>query len=163
MRQRYIPEPPGFFARGGIWVLGQVSVTVLGAMVPVWTGHNDFAPDTPGEWIGAVLTAVGLLFSLAGLASLGRSLSPFPRPLDTAALHERGLYALVRHPIYAGLIVGSVGWALWWHSAWGLMFCAGFVVFFDRKAAREEAWLREKFPGYDAYARRVRRLVPWIY
>jgi protein-S-isoprenylcysteine O-methyltransferase Ste14 len=33
----------------------------------------------------------------------------------------------------------------------------------DIKARREERWLREKFPDYDEYVVKVRRLIPWLY
>jgi hypothetical protein len=37
------------------------------------------------------------------------------------------------------------------------------AVLLDIKARREERWLREKFPDYDEYAVKVRRLIPWLY
>jgi protein-S-isoprenylcysteine O-methyltransferase Ste14 len=152
-----------FVARGGAWVIAQALVLVLALLLPRWTGHGDLVLESPEDWIGAALSVTGFLFSMVGLASLGRSLSPFPRPSDTATLRTAGIYRLVRHPIYAGLALASVGWAMWSHSLPGLLFCVPLVVFFDRKATREERWLRERFPGYAAYARRVRKLLPWLY
>ena len=44
------------------------------------------------------------------------------------------------------------------------MAIAGVLfVFFDVKARREEAWLVAAFPGYAAYRRRVRKLIPLVY
>ena len=37
------------------------------------------------------------------------------------------------------------------------------LLFFDLKSRREEQWLRERYPGYDSYQRRVRKLIPWLY
>jgi len=69
----------------------------------------------------------------------------------------------VRHPLYSGILFMAFGWSLYANSFVGLAFDVLLLVFFDRKAAREEAWLAEKFPDYAAYRRRVKKLVPWIY
>ena len=69
----------------------------------------------------------------------------------------------MRHPIYAGLIALSFGWANLWGSGRGVVLALIQAVLLDIKARREERWLREKFPDYDEYAMKVRRLIPWIY
>ena len=65
----------------------------------------------------AVLTGVALMTGGAvllgkGLLDLGRNLTPVPRPRTDAQLVETGIYSLVRHPIYGGIIVTAFGWAL---------------------------------------------------
>ena len=37
------------------------------------------------------------------------------------------------------------------------------AVFMDAKARREEVWLRERYRAYDEYARKVKRLIPFVY
>jgi protein-S-isoprenylcysteine O-methyltransferase Ste14 len=69
----------------------------------------------------------------------------------------------VRHPVYAGLVFASFGWALMWLSAAGAVASAVAFLFFDRKSAYEERLLRARFPEYGDYARRVKKLVPGIY
>ncbi len=54
----------------------------------------------------------GALLLGKGLLDLGRSLTPLPHPRDDARLVVSGVYGLVRHPIYGGIIVTSFGWAL---------------------------------------------------
>ena len=44
----------------------------------------------------------------------------------------------------------------------GLLFSVVVLLFFDRKSAFEERLLRARFPEYADYARRVRKLLPWI-
>jgi protein-S-isoprenylcysteine O-methyltransferase Ste14 len=57
----------------------------------------------------------------------------------------------------------AFGWSVYSNSLAGLAFDAMLLVFFDRKATREEIWLSEKFPGYAPYRSRVKKLIPWIY
>ena len=58
---------------------------------------------------------------------------------------------------------GSIGWALVWQSWPALLAGLALAPLFDGKARLEERWLRQQFPEYATYARRVRRFVPWIY
>lgn len=75
-----------------------------------------------------------------------------------------GVYARVRHPIYGGLVLGSLGLALWRGSLGGLLLAALLLVFFDRKSRYEERRLETRFPTYADYRRQVgKRLLPWIY
>ncbi|NVO00878.1 MAG: isoprenylcysteine carboxylmethyltransferase family protein, partial [Geobacteraceae bacterium] len=80
-----------------------------------------------------------------------------------AVLLERSAYSIVRHPIYTGLLQMAFGWGLWTHG-W-LTLGYGLILFaiFDLKSRREEEFLRQIFPGYAAYSRRVKRLIPYIY
>jgi protein-S-isoprenylcysteine O-methyltransferase Ste14 len=110
----------------------------------------------------ALMVAGGVLFA-AGLASLGRGLTPLPHPKDGAELIQTGAYALVRHPLYCGGLIFCLGWALFVQGWLTLVYVAALFVLLDRKSRREENLLAEKFPAYAAYQRRVRRLVPFIY
>jgi len=76
---------------------------------------------------------------------------------------ETGLYAWVRHPIYCGLILAALGWALFVQGWLTLVWAGLLLVFFDIKSRREEAWLMARFPGYAAYRQRVRKLIPYLY
>ena len=156
-------RPEDFAARGGWWVVAQVPLMFAAVLVPLQSGSPTLDAGGFLGGLGMLLSVAGLAVTAAGLLSLGRSLSPFPRPLDGAALRQSGIYAWMRHPVYAGLVVASLGWALAWHSVPGLL-CAGAVaVFFDRKSDFEERMLRERFPEYDGYARRVRKFIPGVY
>ena len=156
-------QEESFVARGGWWVLAQVPVLLAAAVIPPWFGDGWIVPRQPTAFAGVALVAAGVWLAAWGLAGLGEALTPFPRPLQDASLHRAGAYRLVRHPIYAGLIIASLGWALWWLSPVGALYAVVVAVFFDRKAAFEEGWLREKYPEYADYQRRVRKFLPGIY
>jgi protein-S-isoprenylcysteine O-methyltransferase Ste14 len=152
-----------FAERGGWWVVAQIPLLLAVFFLAPYTSRAGEGFAHPLQYLGVLAIAAGIGAIVAAFVSLGASLTPYPRPRGDATLVTQGVYRFMRHPIYSGLIVGALGWALVWLSLWGL-FGAGFVaVFFDRKAAREERWLIERYPDYAAYARRVRRFLPGIY
>lgn len=113
--------------------------------------------------LGLMLGVFGGIVALWGLVGLGRNLTALPHPKDDAQLVTDGPYRLVRHPIYSGLILVSLAWGLLWGSPFLILLGAGLFLFFDIKSRREEAWLRHRYPGYANYARRTRKLIPFIY
>lgn len=153
-----------FRERGGLWVLAQMPVMLLALALPIWTGSASIGPRSLLQGVGVVLTVAGIALTVIGLRHLSDALTPFPRPLQDATLHDSGAYGFVRHPIYSGLVIASIGWSLVWVSLPGLAYAAAVALFFDRKAAREEAWLEAKYrDDYIAYKKRVKKLLPWIY
>lgn len=121
----------------------------------------------PWSWLslvlGLALAALGGLLALAGLFHLGANLTALPHPKDDATLVEGGAYAVVRHPIYGGLILAAFGWALIVSSWLTLLYAVILLVFFDVKSRREERALNQKFATYADYQRRVRKLIPFVY
>jgi protein-S-isoprenylcysteine O-methyltransferase Ste14 len=158
-----VGEGASFTARGGWWVIAQVPVMGVAAVVPILWGAGSFDGANPIQLAGAAVMALGVALALAGLVALGSALTPFPQPLAAAHLRQSGVYGWVRHPIYGGLVVASLGWSMAWLSPPGLLASAVVLVFFDRKSAFEERLLRARFAEYAAYARRVRKLVPGLY
>ena len=121
----------------------------------------------PGDWTrwsvivaGLVLLTAGGWFGIAGVKLLGRNRTPFPQPRDDSKLVQDGIYARVRHPLYTSVMLVSVGWALIWQSWPAGIPALALIPFFHAKARLEERWLREKFPGYAAYEKRVPRFLP---
>jgi protein-S-isoprenylcysteine O-methyltransferase Ste14 len=150
-----------FLERGGLWVLGQ-GVLLCAVVVGGILCRNQW------QCLACTICGAGLLLlaagcGLAGTISLGRNLTPFPKPSASSTLVRTGIYGLMRHPLYTAVFCGSVGWALVWQSWPALLAALALAPLFDAKARREELWLRQKFPEYAAYERRVRRFVPWIY
>lgn len=153
-----------FSARGGWWVVAQAPVMLLAAGLPPWTRAAwAFRPDQSLQALGWMLFVVGVALAWSGVRTFGRALTPFPRPSDNAVLRQQGVYGIVRHPIYAGLILGAIGWALAWMSWPGLVYVVPLAIFFDRKATYEENLLRAKFRAYGSYQKKVKKLIPWVY
>ena len=151
----------GFIRRGGLWVLCQAVL-----FFAAFGGAVIF----PGCWYSPAMTVAGLcLLGLAGLAglagavSLGGNLSPFPQPLRASRLVQSGIYRLVRHPLYTAVFCAALGWSLLFGSGLGLAGALCLGLFLDAKARAEERALRRRFAEYEAYQRRVKRFIPWVY
>ncbi len=112
---------------------------------------------------GAVLILAGTALFLAGIVRLGPALTPLPYPKEGARLVQDGPFALVRHPIYSGVLAACLGLALAVTGWLTFVYVAAVLVLLDVKSRREERWLVEKFPEYRAYQRRVRKLIPFVY
>jgi protein-S-isoprenylcysteine O-methyltransferase Ste14 len=150
-----------FIQRGGLWVVGQ-SVLLFAVVIVGVVSHGD-GRNLLVMAAGAVFLVLALGCGLAGNAALGRNLSPFPKPSAHTQLVQSGIYGLMRHPLYTAVFCAAVGWSLVWQSWLALAVSPVLGVFFDAKARREERWLRQQFPEYASYERRVRRFIPWIY
>jgi len=114
-------------------------------------------------WIGSVITAGGLLFSVWARRRLGRNWSQAVTVKEDHELITNGPYGLVRHPIYAGLLLAFVGTAVALGEWRGLLAVALVSGVLWRKLRLEEKWMRARFgDSYEAYSRRVAALVPYI-
>jgi protein-S-isoprenylcysteine O-methyltransferase Ste14 len=150
-----------FLKRGGLWVLGQNALTcvVIASSLLCRNQWHSFVLTLCGGFLLLIAAGCGL----AGAISLGRNLTPFPRPSAKTRLVQAGIYRLMRHPLYTAVFCSSVGWALVWRSWPGLVAALALGPLLDAKARREERWLRQQFPEYASYEQQVRRFVPWIY
>lgn len=116
-----------------------------------------------GFLAGGAAIVIGAWLLIRAVADLGRSLTPVPRPRADGRLIESGIYARLRHPIYAGMISASVGWSALTGSLGAFVAALLLAVFLDAKARREEIWLLERYDRYAAYRRRSKRFLPGIY
>jgi len=72
-----------------------------------------------------------------------------------------GPYAFTRNPLYLGSMLIAFGFALASRSIWIVVALAAlFALIYIPVIRSEEAFLRSKFDGFEAYASRVPRLVP---
>jgi protein-S-isoprenylcysteine O-methyltransferase Ste14 len=127
--------------------------------LPLWSGQM----MRIGRPLGLLLGIFGALLIAAGLFNLGSNLTPYPRPKEDAFMVDRGAYAVVRHPIYSGLIIGALGWAMLKGSTLVLLYTVLLFLFFDVKSRKEEEWLAERYSNYGNYQDRVRKLIPFVY
>jgi protein-S-isoprenylcysteine O-methyltransferase Ste14 len=114
---------------------------------------------------GAALAAAGYAVAIVALYQ-NRFAAPVVKDQTDRGhvLVDTGLYGVVRHPFYTGLLVMLAGTTLWLESYLGLLAC-GFVLYaMVRRVRIEESTLYEELPGYPAYMERVRyRLLPAVW
>jgi protein-S-isoprenylcysteine O-methyltransferase Ste14 len=113
---------------------------------------------------GAAATIAGVVVAYAAIAQ-NRFAAPtiHDQTLDGQQVIDTGLYAVVRHPFYAGMLLVYAGAALWLGSYAALIGASGFLILTLARIVIEEAYLRQALPAYAAYARRVRgRLIPYL-
>jgi protein-S-isoprenylcysteine O-methyltransferase Ste14 len=132
------------------------------ALVATWTPLvipwlRGAPPGAPGQAVSDVLLLAGTAWAVWCLCFLGRSLSVIAQARDVV---DRGPYRWIRHPLYAGEIVASLGLALAAHSAAAIAVWLGFCGLQAYRALREEQLLLTALPGYRAYRRRTAALVP---
>jgi protein-S-isoprenylcysteine O-methyltransferase Ste14 len=108
-------------------------------------------------WGYAQYRLVGRLRTTLGGGGPGMS-NPPERLVTT------GPYRFVRNPMYLGHLVFFLGLALLLASWPAWLVFAVHLLWFDRRARRDEAHLQELFDGtYDAYRARVKRWLPGVY
>jgi protein-S-isoprenylcysteine O-methyltransferase Ste14 len=139
--------------RGGGWVVAQtvlmVVFVVLVFLPPYWPRQLSF--------VGVPLAVVGAVGLVWAARALGKSMTPYPRPRETGELIETGPYRLVRHPIYVAGMLFFLGVGLS-SSVPATLGALALGALWWRKAAVEEEHLTARFPEYEDYRSRVRRL-----
>jgi protein-S-isoprenylcysteine O-methyltransferase Ste14 len=154
---------PALGPRGEGWVLIQAAL-VAGVVVAGLVGAQWPADLQLPALVAVVIAgAAGLWLAAAAVGTLGKSVSPFPRPPATSELKESGVYARVRHPIYGGILLLSLAWSLAL-SPWALVPAGALAVALVLKSRLEERWLVDRHPAYAGYRARVRRrFVPYLW
>jgi protein-S-isoprenylcysteine O-methyltransferase Ste14 len=147
------------------YVLVALQVVLIAAIVLPWR----IAGWTSG---GSALVAIGLVLGAWTLTAnrLG-NFGILPEPKSGARLVTSGPYRFVRHPMYLAVLIVAAGFAVGysgtgpWRSEDFARACAwiGLVAVLHAKAAIEERALGARFPEYAAYARRAKRIVPFVF
>lgn len=124
-----------------------------------------FLPRTPWAFrAGTAVAVAGLAFSVWARRRLGRNWSAIVTLKKDHELVTDGPYALVRHPIYTGLLFAFLGSAIARGHWSGLLATALFYLSALRKYRLEERWMRERFGlAYEAYRARVKAIVPYLF
>jgi protein-S-isoprenylcysteine O-methyltransferase Ste14 len=113
--------------------------------------------------LGDALIALGFLFIFFVFRENSYGASTI-QIAEGQTVISTGPYALVRHPMYAGALVMSVGIPLALDSWWGLFVLFLLLPVLIWRLLDEERFLRQNLPGYTEYQTKVKyRLVPFIW
>ena len=138
-----------------------VSIQLLLFLAYVWIPDlTDLAGNQTSRTIGFALLIIGTGIFLAGLFQLRKTLTPFPSVRPDGRLVTNGIYRLIRHPLYTGIIAGLLGYGLYQAHAGKLSIAVLLAVLFYLKSIYEEQMLRTAYPGYGQYTRQAGRFMP---
>lgn len=114
-------------------------------------------------WSGVVLCIAGLAFCIWARFTLGRNWSGVVTLKGGHELITSGPYALVRHPIYTGLLTMFVGTVIVLGHVAGIIAMPFVFGSLWIKLRYEERLMLKQFPNeYAGYQQRVKRLIPFI-
>lgn len=106
----------------------------------------------------------GVFLALAGLVGLGRfSFNVFPEPRNKGRFVRSGIYAFIRHPMYAGILIVTAT-LVWQFYSWDRLVCWLLLTgIFLLKIEIEELALGLKYPEYADYQKNTNRLIPFVW
>lgn len=120
-----------------------------------------YAPSQLVAWIGVILVAVGLAYSVWARLHLGRLWSAVVTVKAEHRIVKTGPYTITRHPIYTGMLLAVVGTLVARDTFGALLGGALIATGLVLKVRREERMLLDHFGAdYQAYQQEVPRLVP---
>jgi protein-S-isoprenylcysteine O-methyltransferase Ste14 len=116
------------------------------------------------RWFGVVLFAAGGALRLWPVFVLGHRFSGLVAIQPGHTLVTRGVYGVIRHPSYLGLLVNAFGWGLAFRAGVGVLLTALMIPPLLARIRAEERLLRTQFgDAYGAYCARTARLLPGLY
>jgi protein-S-isoprenylcysteine O-methyltransferase Ste14 len=119
-----------------------------------------------------LVSFLGLALYVAGwwIMTLAMKVNPFAVPVVRLQeeRHQRvidtGIYAVVRHPMYAGFVPMVVGPALWLESYVAALLAIVPIAVLAVRSMFEEQFLKRALKSYDAYTEKVRyRVIPFVW
>jgi len=113
--------------------------------------------------LGISFMVFGTIIDVISLSRLGSAFSTVVDKKDGQKLVTGGPYGIIRHPIYISyiFIAGSSPMAMrsWSALVFFLLAASGILI----RIGVEERLMSAEFPGYKAYMKRTKRLIPGIY
>ena len=142
----------------GYWMLFTASIQTLGL------GRQLYAPGRGSAVAGVALVAAGVAFAVWARLTLGGNWSGTVTLKEGHTLVQRGPYRWVRHPIYTGLLLASLGTAVVSGSLHSMVALPVILFGFWLKIATEENLMVQTFGAeYVEYMRRVKALAPFLF
>ncbi len=113
--------------------------------------------------VGMLFVHAGCVANIVGRLNLGKNWGNHIRIYDDHSFSRKGMYRIVRHPLYSSIILMFFGAGLIYSNY--LCFLATTVIFIPAmyyRAKQEENLLKEKFSEYRLYQKEVGMLFPKV-
>jgi len=153
--------------RSNRWVIAAFGILgLLAAYLPAYTDRNEFwiLDGNAIRWVGVVLFAAGGMLRLWPVFVLGHRFSGLVAIQPEHTLVTSGIYGVIRHPSYLGLLLNVLGWGLAFRAGIGVLLAALTLPPLLARISAEERLLEAQFgEEYNAYRARTWRLIPRLY
>ncbi len=143
--------------KGRLLVFLQFGLIIILAVYP-----DSTTVDSRLNILGTVFIAIGLVLLFAGFRGLGKSLNANPVPNQDGVLVTTGIYSVVRHPIYLGLLVITFGLVVSSGVLAQFVPWVNLVILLTYKMRWEEVLLSAKYKGYAQYLTKVPAIIPGL-
>jgi protein-S-isoprenylcysteine O-methyltransferase Ste14 len=146
-----------------LWIVITASVAAALALARLPAGK--FPPAAPWGTIGLALIVVGIVVRWTAILSLKRAFTVDVAVAKDQAIVQHGLYSFLRHPSYTGMMLSFLGFAIalrHWTSLVALLVPITIALLY-RIRVEEQALTGAFGEAYTSYARRTKRLVPFVY
>ncbi len=123
-----------------------------------------FGSQAPLQPVPILLILAGLAVALTGILTMRLgNFRVLPIPKTDVVLVTGGIYGLIRHPMYTGVLLTTLGFAINDAApptlvAWGIL-----LIDLLLKLTYEERLLANRFPAYAEYKARTSRLIPFVW
>ena len=125
----------------------------------IWTIDGDAV-----RYLGLALFVVGCVLRVGAVFVLGRRFSGLVAIQPGHTLVTTGIYRVIRHPSYLGMLINALGWGLAFRSWAGVLLAALLLPLVVARIRSEEALLGAQFgAAYDAYRARTSRIIPGVF
>ncbi len=165
IRTKRTVKTPAWWRQAGLRVFIIALVLAAYRMPAVRHAVTSAQATTRGiawEAVGATLVGLGIGLAIVARSYLGRNWGTPMSQKENPELVTSGPYGVIRHPIYSGIILATLGSVLGLSLLW-LLPLALVSAYFIYSARREEALMCRQFPGqYPAYRKRTKMFVPFL-
>ena len=118
----------------------------------------------PFPWLAVFIASPGIGMAVWAWTTMGlRKVRVHPSPTDSTRLITSGPYAIVRHPMYSGLLWFTAALLLSDFVWWRLLAWVALAIVLAIKSQIEERKMASAFVGYTEYRKNVSRLLPGLW
>jgi protein-S-isoprenylcysteine O-methyltransferase Ste14 len=151
-------------SRVAVWVVGLSWWLLLDRRIPGVLAFRFVPASQVVVYSGLALTLAGLGLAFWGRFHLGGNWAVHVELKRDHQLIRSGPYSIVRHPIYSGFMLASLGTALVFGELHELLAFTLILTAWGYKSRLEEAFLVKQFGAeYEEYRKQVKGLIPFVW
>lgn len=150
--------------KGWIFVIAQFTFSPLVVILAFLEYNSGTHSSSDIYSIGSVIIFIlSIILGLSAIFSFNQWVTPIPIPRLNSIFVKRGIYSVIRHPMYLSVILFVLGCLIYFHAVYSYIPFLLLIYFFTQKIKFEEKLLIDKFPEYKSYRMETKKLLPFIY